>query len=278
MTARTAGLTGATLVCFAANSLLCRAALRPGLADAASFTGVRLAAGAAALWLLVRALPGAAGPVRGGSWLSALALFGYAIAFSLAYLKLDAGVGALVLFAAVQAGMIGSGLVRGERPRPREWLGLGIAFAGLAFLARPGRSAPDPLGLGLMIAAGLCWSAYTLRGRGAMDPLAANADNFRRSVPLAVAAVALARDLHATPSGLGLALASGAVASGVGYTLWYAALRGLGRAQAAIVQLAVPLLAALGGVVLLGESFTLRLGLCGAAILGGVALALGARR
>lgn len=271
-------MTGATLVCFAANSLLCRAALRPGLADAASFTLVRLGAGALALLLLVRALPGAAGPVRGGSWLSALALFGYAAAFSFAYLRLDAGTGALVLFAAVQAGMIGSGLVRGERPRPREWLGLLLAFAGLVLLARPGRSAPDALGLALMLGAGLCWAAYTLRGRGAQDALAANADNFRRSLPLALAGLLLAGDLHATPSGLALAAASGALASGLGYTLWYAALRGLGRAQAAIVQLAVPVLAALGGVLILGEGFTLRLGLCGAAILGGVGLALGARR
>jgi len=257
---------------------LCRAALRPGLADAASFTLVRLAAGAVALLLLVRALPGAAGPVRGGSWPSALALFGYALAFSFAYRRLDAGVGALVLFAAVQAGMIGSGLWRGERPRPREWAGLGLALAGLAGLARPGGSAPDPAGLGLMALAGLAWAAYTLRGRAAADPLAANADNFRRSVPLALLALAASSDRHLTPAGLGLAVASGALASGLGYTLWYAALRGLGRTQAAVVQLAVPALAALGGVVLLGESLTLRLALCGTAILGGIALALAVRR
>ena len=183
MTGRSALLTSATLACFAANSLLCRAALAPGLADAASFTLVRLVAGALALALLARLLPGSVGAIRGGSWASALALSGYALAFSFAYLRLDAGVGALVLFAAVQAGMIGSGLWRGERPRPREWAGLGLALSGLAGLARPGRTAPDPLGLGLMALAGLAWAAYTLRGRSAPDPLAATADNFRRSVP-----------------------------------------------------------------------------------------------
>ncbi len=278
MTGRSALLTSATLACFAANSLLCRAALAPGLADAASFTLVRLVAGALALALLARLLPGSVGAIRGGSWASALALAGYALAFSFAYLRLDAGVGALVLFAAVQAGMIGSGLWRGDRPRPREWAGLGLALSGLAGLARPGRTAPDPLGLGLMALAGLAWAAYTLRGRSAPDPLAATADNFRRSVPFGLAALLLLRSHHMAPFGLGLAVASGALASGLGYTLWYAALRGLDRSQAAVVQLAVPVLAALGGILLLGEAPSLRLAVCGATILGGIAIALSARR
>ncbi len=276
MTGRTAGLTSATLVCFAANSLLCRAALRPGLADAASFSLVRLLAGAAMLALLL-ALQGSGRP-RGGSWASALALSGYALAFSFAYRRIDAGVGALVLFAAVQAGMIGWSVVKGERPLSREWAGLLLALGGLVALARPGRSAPDFLGVGPMALAGLAWAAYTLRGRGAGDPLATNADNFLRGVPLAAAALLLVPEIHMAPSGFGLAAASGAVASGLGYTLWYAALRGLGRTQAAVVQLAVPVLAALGGVLLLGETATLRLVLCGLAILGGVALAVSARR
>jgi drug/metabolite transporter (DMT)-like permease len=153
-----------------------------------------------------------------------------------------------------------------------------MALVGLAGLARPGRTAPDPLGLGLMALAGLAWAAYTLRGRGAADPLAATADNFRRSVPFALAALPLDGGLDATAAGLGLAVASGALASGLGYTLWYAALRGLSRTQAAVVQLAVPVLAALGGILLLGESFGLRLALCGATILCGVAIALSTRR
>lgn len=276
MTRGTVGLTAATLVCFAANSLLCRAALRPGLADAASFTLVRLASGAAMLALLI-ALQRSGRP-RGGSWASALSLSGYALAFSFAYRRIDAGVGALVLFAAVQAGMIGWSVVKGERPLPREWAGLALALGGLLALSRPGRSAPDPAGLGLMALAGLAWAAYTLRGRGAGDPLATNADNFLRGVPMAAAALVLVPEIHMAPRGLGLAAASGAIASGLGYTLWYAALRGLGRTQAAVVQLAVPVIAALGGVLLLGETATLRLLLCGGAILGGIALALSARR
>jgi drug/metabolite transporter (DMT)-like permease len=277
MTGRTAGLTAATLVCFAANSLLCRAALRPGLADAATFTLVRMASGAVMLAALVRLRPGDRGGLHGGSWLSALALAGYALAFSFAYLRIDAGTGALVLFAAVQAGMIGWGIARGEHPRAREWVGLVLALAGLVLLARPGRTAPDPVGLALMVLAGLAWAAYSLRGRHARDPLGANADNFARGALLTLAAVVLAPAWQATPAGLTLAVGSGAVASGLGYTLWYAALRGLERTQAAVVQLAVPVLAAAGGVLLLGEDVTLRLVASGAVILGGIALALTAR-
>jgi drug/metabolite transporter (DMT)-like permease len=215
---------------------------------------------------------------RAGSWGSAAALAGYAVAFSFAYGRVEAGAGALVLFGAVQAGMIGWSAWRGERPKAREAVGLGVAFAGLVVLVRPGRSAPDPLGLGLMTLAGLCWAAYTLRGKAASDPLATNAGNFLRSVPLALLGLPFAATLHAAPRGLALAAASGAVASGVGYTLWYAALRGLMPTQAAIVQLAVPALAAAGGVVLLGEAPTLRLLASGLLILGGIALALRARR
>ncbi len=276
MTGRTAGLTAATLVFFAANSLLCRAALRTGLADAASFTVLRLFSGvlmlAVLVWLRTRGWP------RGGSWGSGLALAGYALAFSFAYLRIDAGTGALVLFAAVQGGMVGWGILHGEPPRRLEWLGLLVAIAGLALLARPGRAAPDPFGLGLMALSGLAWAAYSLRGRGARDPLATNADNFGRATLLALGALLLAPQQKLTPAGLALAAASGAIASGLGYTLWYAALRGLGSTQAAVVQLAVPALAAAGGVLLLGESISLRLALSGAAILGGIALVFTARR
>jgi len=273
---RTAVLTTATLACFAANSLLCRAALRPGLADAASFTLVRMVSGALMLAALVLLRRG--GRPKGGSWPSGLALAGYALAFSFAYLRIDAGTGALVLFAAVQVGMIGWSIAQGEHPRPREWAGLLVALGGLFLLARPGRTAPDPRGLALMALAGLAWAAYSLRGRHARDPLEANADNFFRGAVLTLAATLLVPHRELTRAGLALAVASGAVASGLGYTLWYAALRGLDRTQAAVVQLAVPVLAAAGGVLLLGEDMTLRLVACGTVILGGIALVFTPRR
>jgi drug/metabolite transporter (DMT)-like permease len=278
---RTAALTAAALVGFAANSLLCRMALGPRLVDAATFTSIRIVSGAVALWLLGRlaARPRAAAAAGAGSWASAVALFGYAAAFSFAYLRIGAGVGALLLFGAVQATMLAWGLRRGERLRWPEWVGLIAAVAGLIALVRPGLSAPDPGGAVLMIAAGIAWGAYSLRGRGATRPLAATASNFARAVPLAFAlSIALLGSAHADARGVLLAAASGALTSGVGYSLWYAALAGLTATQAAIVQLSVPVLAAAGGVALLGEALTPRLMACGAIILGGVALAVLARR
>jgi drug/metabolite transporter (DMT)-like permease len=244
--------------------------------DAATFTLVRLASGALMLAMLAR---GAAVRRPEGGWLSGAALFAYAIAFSFAYLRLDAGVGALVLFGAVQATMIGWGLAFGEPPRPAEWLGLVVSLAGLVVLARPGRAAPDLGALALMAVAGAAWAAYSLRGRTAADPLAANAANFARSVPLALA-VSLAAwgAAHATPTGVLLAIASGALTSGLGYAIWYAALRGLTATRAAIVQLAVPVLAAAGGALFLGERVTLRLVAAGSLVLGGIALSVSARR
>lgn len=269
-------LTLAALVGFAANSLLCRLALGPRAIDAPSFTGVRLLSGALTLWVLTRSTKGALG---GGSWASAAALFGYAIAFSLAYLVLGAGVGALLLFGAVQLTMFTAGLRAGEKPQPLEWLGLASALAGLVALTLPGASAPDPVGAALMVLAGVAWGIYSLRGRGAKNPLAVTADNFLRSLPMAGVVVLVALPwAKASLPGVGLAVASGALASGVGYSLWYAALRGLSATRAAIVQLAAPALAAIGGVVLLGEKLTLRLVLSGFAIFGGVMLAVLGRR
>jgi drug/metabolite transporter (DMT)-like permease len=269
-------MAAAALICFAANSLLCRSALGPRLIDAASFTSVRLISGALVLALLVRTSAGQ-GARGGGSLASAAALFGYAILFSFSYLRIGAGVGALLLFGAVQATMIGWGLFTGERPRPAEWLGLFVALGGLVALTFPGLHAPDPLGAVLMIGAGVCWGVYSLRGRGVKTPLAVTADNFARSVPFAaaVSVAALASGpLHASARGLGLAVASGALASGVGYSLWYAALRGLTATRAGILQLLVPGLAAAGAVVLLSEPITPRLVGAGAVILGGVAVAI----
>ena len=269
---RNAALTGAALIAFAANSLLCRAALGPGVIDAGSFTAVRLGSGAVVLALLAR--PRSADRA-GGSWASAAALFAYAIAFSFAYRLIPAGSGALILFGSVQATMIGRELGRGGRPHRREWLGLAVALAGLLALTRPGLHAPDPRGAALMAVAGVAWGAYSLRGRGATRPLAATADNFTRSVPLAILPLLLPlAPLRLSVAGVLLAVVSGAIASGLGYVAWYAALRELSASRAAIVQLAVPPLAALGGVLFLGETLEARLLLGGAAILGGIAIAL----
>jgi drug/metabolite transporter (DMT)-like permease len=269
---RLAALTAVTLLFFAANSLLCRAALGPAHIDAPTFTAVRIASGAAMLSALAWA--GRSRP-RGGSWGSAAALFGYALAFSLAYVRIGAAVGALLLFPAVQITMTAWALRRGARLRARQWAGNGVALAGLALLAAPGAHRPDVAGAALMVLAGVSWGVYSLRGAGAGTPLEATGDNFVRALPLAAAAllVAGARPLSATGEGLALAAASGAIASGVGYALWYAALPALGAARAASAQLATPVLAAAGGVVLLGEAPTLRLLASGVAILGGVALA-----
>jgi drug/metabolite transporter (DMT)-like permease len=270
---RTAALTFASLLCFAANSLLCRAALRPRLLDPATFTTIRIASGAAVL-AAVLALARRARPA-GGSAGSALALFGYAAAFSLAYVRIGAGVGALLLFGAVQATMVGWSVMRGARPRPLQGAGLAVALAGLAWLALPGAGAPDPLGAALMLAAGVAWGAYSLRGGRGRDPLATTAHNFLLGVPLALAlSVALARGAAASGEGAALAVASGALASGGGYSLWYAVVPSLGATRAAAVQLAVPVLAGAGASAFLGERLTVRVAAAGLTILVGIALTL----
>jgi drug/metabolite transporter (DMT)-like permease len=284
-TLRTALVTGLALTGFAANSLLCRFALRDGAIDAWSFTAVRIGSGAATLAFLVqvRSARGAApvSAVGAGSFVSALALWGYAAAFSLAYLRLDAGVGALVLFASVQATMIGWSAWKGARPSAKEQRGLVVAFAGLVVLNLPGASLPDPVGLALMSLAGIAWGAYSLRGRTSAAPLLVTCDNFVRAVPLALGALfagfALA-SLHANARGVGLAIASGSIASGLGYSLWYLALPKLTAVRAALVQLLVPVLAAAAGILLLQESPSWRLYVAGPLILGGVALAVLGRR
>jgi drug/metabolite transporter (DMT)-like permease len=271
---RIAALTCAALCCFAANSLLCRMALRPGLIDPASFMTLRLASGAAVLWILARRGPKPDAVLQGGSWRGALWLFAYAVTFSFAYLRLTAGTGALILFGVVQATMLSAGLWSGERPRLLEWLGLLLAAFGLLALTLPGLSAPDPIGAGLMICAGVSWAFYSLRGRAALRPLASNAGNFLRAVPLSIAVSLLGfKSARADLRGVLLAFASGAVASGIGYSIWYTALRGLTSTRAAVVQLAVPALAAAGGILLLAETLSPRLILAGSAILGGVLLA-----
>jgi len=215
------------------------------------------------------------------AWGSAVTLFAYAAGFSLAYRRIPAGTGALLLFAAVQLTMIGAGLVRGERPRPLEGVGLALSLAGLIVLTRPGLARPDLPGAGIMLVAGAAWGYYSLRGRAHGDAVAVNAASFARALPLSLAAGAAAALLgiaHLSPTGVGLALASGGIASGLGYAVWYAALRGLTATQAAIVQLSAPPLAAAGAVVFLEESFSPRLLMASVLILGGIALAIAGHR
>jgi drug/metabolite transporter (DMT)-like permease len=280
LTARTTGLTIVAMVAFAANSLLCRGALGGGFSDATTFTTLRLVGGAVALGLLVR-LRGRPAGRSPGRWLAPVALFAYAIGFSHAYLRIPAGTGALLLIAAVQVTMLTGGLLGGERPPVREWVGHGLSLVGLVVLTRPGLAQPDPFGAALMIGAGVAWGLYSLQGRGAGNPLSLNASHFARTVPLALLGSAVGFAVASprlTPLGAGLALTSGALTSGVGYAVWYAALRGLSATQAAIVQLSVPPLTAVGGILLLHEAVTPRLVGAGLLILGGIALAVGGRR
>lgn len=265
------------MTAFAANSLLARLALGAGAIDAASYTFVRLASGALVLVALASLQKKSAigAVVKKGHWMSALALFVYAAGFSYAYLVLETGMGALILFAMVQATMIGWGLYRGDRPLAFEWIGLIIAFGAFIWLVSPGLSAPDPIGTALMAAAGVAWGVYSLRGRGALDPLAATAGNFTISVPAALVVLVLAiGSLSAEPVGIVLAVISGALTSGLGYALWYRVLPQITATQGAIVQLTVPVIAAAGGVAFAGEPVTVRFAIASLLILGGVALAI----
>ncbi len=259
------------MIAFAGNSLLCRLALKQTEIDAASFTFIRILSGAIALWLIVKTRQAS---WRGaGNWPSALALFAYAAAFSFAYTVLSAGTGALLLFGAVQATMILRGLQMGERLRAVQLLGLALALAGLVALLFPGLSAPPLGGSILMLAAGVAWGVYSLRGRAAGDPVSATAGNFLRAAPLAaILALALLPWSRLDWAGAGYAVFSGSIASGAGYVIWYTALPSLKAASAATVQLSVPVLAAASGIFLLGEPLTLRFLLASMAVLGGIAL------
>src|SRR5262245_24011000 len=265
------------MVAFAANSLLCRLALGQGQIDAASFTSIRVAAGVITLCLilLVRSKRLALAAMN---WRSVLGLAAYMVFFSFAYVSLHAGAGALILFGSVQITMFTVALRSGEHFGPLQWAGLALAITGLVYLVSPGLTAPDPLGAALMAVAGMSWGVYSLVGRGASDPLAATTTNFVFTLPivLAVSLFALA-GVHATTKGIILAIASGAAASGCGYVIWYAALRGLTATRAAVVQLSVPVIAALGAAAFLAEPITLRLVLASIATIGGVATVLAQR-
>ena len=275
--ARGALLTAVAMVAFAGNSLLCRLALGAALIDPATFTTVRVWSGAAILGLILL-LRGRANTRGGGGWQSALMLFAYMIFFSFAYVSLGAGTGALILFGAVQLTMFIAALRSGERFTLMSWAGLALAFLGLIYLVLPGVRAPDPLGAALMAVAGMAWGFYSLLGRSAADPLAATGRNFLYATPLVLIVSLIEwRTLTFSPAGLALAVVSGAITSGCGYVIWYAALAHLSATRASVVQLSVPIIAAFGGVVLLSEEVTARLLVASAATLGGDALVLAQR-
>ncbi len=270
-------LTTLAMIAFAGNSLLGRAALRETDIDAATFTAIRLMSGALVLWLLVNARRTSASGQ--GSWLSAFALFIYAAAFSFAYLGLSTATGALILFGAVQATMISYGLWQGDRLRLLQWLGFLLAFGGLVGLLLPGLTAPPVTSSALMLTAGVAWGCYSLRAKGAGDPTRVTAGNFARSVPFTLLlSILMLGNFSLDGAGAAYALASGAVTSALGYAVWYMVLPALKSATAATVQLSVPVIAAIGGVLLLSEPLTLRLVLAGVAILGGIGLVIFEKR
>lgn len=272
---RTFILTAFALTAFAFNSILCRMALGPGEIDAAGFTVIRLVSGTVTLAALVLASGKTRNPAKSGSWGSGFFLFAYAVCFSFAYLGLSTATGALILFGCVQLTMVGFSLAKGVRPRPIEWIGLTVAFGGLVYLVLPGLSAPPLMNALLMAAAGIAWGFYTLRGKGSADPLADTAGNFVRSVPMAAAvALLFLPETHLSARGVLLAVLSGAVASGIGYSVWYAALRHHTPTRAAVLQLSVPVIAAIGGIAFLAEAASTRLFIAGALILGGIGLTL----
>jgi drug/metabolite transporter (DMT)-like permease len=273
------------MIAFASNSLLCREALKETNIDAASFTFVRIFSGAATLWLIMKARkrPSSVAAVydrrTNGNWISGFALFVYAAAFSFAYTNLSAGTGALLLFGAVQATMILWGVGKGERLRTIQIIGLLIAVIGLIVLVFPGLSAPPLIGSILMLSAGVAWGVYSLRGRTASDAIAATTGNFLRAVPFAaLVSLVMFREARVDSLGLVYAVISGAITSGLGYVIWYAALSGLNAASAATVQLSVPVLAATGGILLLSEPITLRYVIASIATLGGILLVIIERR
>lgn len=271
--ARIVALTSLAMIAFAGNSLLCRVALIHTGIDAASFTAIRLISGAITLWLVVQIRSGT--QIGQGNWWSAFALFAYAAGFSFAYVSLPAATGALLLFGAVQATMIGYGIWAGERLQKLQLIGLLLAFGGLVGLLLPSLTAPPLSGSLLMLAAGVAWGIYSLRGKAAGDPTRVTAGNFLRAVPIAaVLSVLMWKGSSLDVAGFWYAVSSGALASGLGYVIWYTALPALKATNAATVQLSVPVIAALGGIVFLGEPITLRLALASVAILGGIALVI----
>lgn len=268
---KTVSYTFFALVAFAANSVLCRMALGENTIDASSFTVVRLLSGTVTLIVVLKLAADKDSTSTKGSWVSALMLFLYAIAFSFAYISLDIGTGALVLFGTVQITMIFINVISGNKLHISEWLGVLLAFTGFVYLVLPRVTTPSFLGFVLMTAAGMAWGIYTLRGGRSMHPLADTAFNFTRTTPLVIVLALIAMPtIRLSFEGIILAVMSGAVASGIGYTVWYIALSGLSATEAAVVQLSVPVIAAIGGIVFLSEAIAVRLICAAAMILGGI--------
>jgi len=268
---RTFMYTAFALIAFATNSVICRSALGHSTIDPASFTTLRLVSGVVVLWALARIFKKKTGVKNSGSWGSATMLFLYAITFSYAYVNLSVSTGALILFGSVQATMILMGLWNGERPRVFEWLGLTIALAGLVYMVLPGLEAPPLSGVFLMTTAGISWGVYSIRGRGVNNPVAVTEDNFLRSVPFVFASsLFFLPSLEISKEGMFLAILSGGFTTAMGYVLWFSAIRNLTATRAASVQLFVPVIAAIGGVLFLSESITFRLILSTVLIVGGI--------
>ena len=271
-------LTSIAMLAFAGNSVICRLALVDGSIDPGSFTNIRIASGAVTLLIILGLRHGKTRLSQHGSWQSAALLFAYAICFSYAYVDLNTASGALILFGLVQATMIAMALRSGERPRPAEWIGWALAGTGFVWLLLPGASTPSTQGTLLMAIAGISWGVYSVRGKGESDPLASTAANFARALipALLVCVVALlnSESIHASSHGVALAILSGSLTSGVGYVIWYAAIRRLTSMQAALVQLSVPAIAAFGGVLLVAEPLSTRLLVSGLLVLGGISIAL----
>ncbi len=272
---RIAALTVLAMVAFAGNSLLCRAALKQTEIDAASFTSIRLLSGVIILWLLVSLKSTKTSEEGQGNWPSAIALFIYAAGFSYAYISLETGAGALLLFGAVQATMIGYGFYKGERLNKLQSIGLILAFAGIIGLMLPGLSAPPLIGSLVMLTAGMAWGIYSIRGKGAGDPTLISAGNFLRTIPFVVILTAgTFNSVSLDTAGVWYAVASGALASGLGYAIWYSVLPSLRSTTASTVQLSVPVIAAIAGIVFLSEPLTMRFVLASIALLGGIALVI----
>lgn len=268
-------LTFTALTAFAANSVLCRLALGEELIDAGSFTAIRLLSGIIVLFILINFFKTSKKSAARGSWLSAVMLFIYAIAFSFAYKTLDAGTGALILFGSVQMTIITAAIISGERLSPSEAAGTGVAFTGFIYLMLPGVTAPSFTGFILMAAAGIGWGIYTLRGKGSVNPLADTASNFIRTMPFVIILLLISfYSGKLSAAGILLAVLSGGAASGLGYTVWYYALRGLTSVQSAVVQLLVPVIAAFGGVIFISEIISLRLIISSVLILGGILIVI----
>ena len=270
---KTSVFTALALIAFAANSVLCRLALGEETIDAASFTVIRLLSGALVLLAILAFSNDKEASASRGSWSASLMLFVYAVAFSFAYISLDTGTGALILFGSVQITMILLSLVSGNRLHLSEWVGVIIAFTGFVYLVLPEVTSPSVMGFLLMIAAGIAWGMYTLKGRGSAHPLKDTAYNFLRTIPLVIILLVITiQDAHYSAAGVLLAVLSGGIASGIGYTIWYIALGGLSTTQAAVVQLSVPVIAAFGGVLFVSEAITARLTLSASMVLGGILL------